>query len=71
VLECHTDAPQATASEGLAQGPYMVARAVFEPMILQTKSDESTDEPPQLSNVQMVISQWLPKVKSQSKLVML
>ena len=37
-------APQATVSEGLAQGPYVAAR--FEPMTLQTKGYESTNEPP-------------------------
>jgi len=31
VLEFHAEAPQATASERLAQGPYMAARVVFEP----------------------------------------
>jgi len=29
VLEFHAEAPQATASQGLAQGPYEVARAGF------------------------------------------
>jgi len=32
--EFHTEALQKTASEGLAQGPYMAARARFEPMTL-------------------------------------
>jgi len=31
MLEFHTEAPQTTASEGLAQGPYVSARAGFEP----------------------------------------
>src|SRR6218665_3332034 len=39
---------QATASEGLAHGPYVVTRAGFEPTILRTKGDESTKEPPHL-----------------------
>jgi len=42
----HAEAPQATASEGLAQGPYVAARAGFEPTILRTKGDESTNEQP-------------------------
>jgi len=32
-------------SEGLAQGPYVAARARFEPTALRTKGDESTNEP--------------------------
>jgi len=40
VPEFHTEALQATASEGLAQGPYMVARAGVRPMTLKTKDDE-------------------------------
>ena len=36
-MEFHTEAPRATACEGLAQGPCMAARAGFEPTILQTK----------------------------------
>ena len=34
VLEFHAEAPQATVSKGLAQGPYVVARAGVEPMTL-------------------------------------
>ena len=45
-LEFHAEAPQATASERLAQGPYVAARAGFEPTTLRTKGDESTNEPP-------------------------
>ena len=44
--EFHAEVPQAIASEGLAQGPYMVARAGFEPTTLRTKGNESTNEPP-------------------------
>ena len=40
--EFHAKAPQATASEGLAQGPCVVARVGFEPMTLRTKGGEST-----------------------------
>ena len=39
-------APHATASEGLAQGPYVAARAGLELVTLRTKGDESTNEPP-------------------------
>src|SRR6218665_1672084 len=45
VSEFHAKAQQATASEGLAQGPYVAARAGFEPMTLRMKGDESTNEP--------------------------
>jgi len=37
---------QATMSEGLAQGPYMVAKVGFEPATLQTQGTELTTEPP-------------------------
>ena len=50
VSEFHAEAPQATASEGLAQGPYMAAGAGFEPTTLRTKGDESTNEPPRPTN---------------------
>src|SRR6218665_1250019 len=43
---CRGFTPQATASEGLAQGPYLAARAGLERMTLRTKGDESTNEPP-------------------------
>jgi len=36
VSEFHAEAPQAIASEGLAEGPYVVARAAFEPATLLT-----------------------------------
>jgi len=36
VLEFHAEAPQSTASKGLAQGPYMAALAEVEPTTLQT-----------------------------------
>jgi len=38
VLEFHAEAPQAPVSEGFAQGPYVVARAGFEPMTLRRKA---------------------------------
>ena len=37
--EFHAEAPQATASGGLAQSPYVAARAGFEPATLRTKGD--------------------------------
>jgi len=46
VSEFHTEAPQPTATEGLAQGPYLVGRAGFKPTIFQRKGSESTNEPP-------------------------
>ena len=44
--EFHAEAPQATASEGLAQGPYVAARARVEPMTLWVKGVDSTNAPP-------------------------
>jgi len=46
VSEFHAESPQATASEGLAQGPHVAARAGFLPATLRTKGVESTNEPP-------------------------
>ena len=43
--EFHAEAPQATASEGLEQDPYVVDRVGFEPATLRTKGVESTNEP--------------------------
>ena len=37
--EFYAEAPQATTSEGLAQGPYVEASAGFEPAILRMKGD--------------------------------
>ena len=36
VWSLHAEALQATASEGLAQGPYVVTRAGFEPATLKS-----------------------------------
>ena len=36
---------QATASEGLAESPYMAARLGFEPVTMQTSGTEPTTEP--------------------------
>src|SRR6218665_622198 len=46
VPEFHAEAPQATVSEELVQGPYMVARAGVEPMAIRTKGVNSTNAPP-------------------------
>ena len=46
VLEFHATAPQATASEGLAKGPYVAARAGFEPTTLWMKVDVPSNETP-------------------------
>ena len=46
VLEFHPEAPQATASEGFAQGPYVAARAGVEPTTLRAIGIDSTNEPP-------------------------
>ena len=42
----HADALQATVSEGLAQGPYMAARAGFETKTLRSKGIDPTNAPP-------------------------
>jgi len=46
VPEFNTEVPQATVSKGLAQGPYMAARAGIELMTLRTKGVDSTKAPP-------------------------
>src|SRR6218665_2590879 len=46
VPEFHAKAPQATVGKGLAQGPYVTARAGVEPTTLRTTGDDSTNEPP-------------------------
>ena len=46
VSEFHAEVPQANMGIGLAQGPYMAARAGFKPTTLRTKGAESTNEPP-------------------------
>jgi len=45
VSEFHAEAPQATASEGFAQGPYVAARAGCELATLRTKGTRFTNEP--------------------------
>ena len=46
MLEFQAEASQATASEGLVQGPYVAARTEFKPATLRTKGVESTNAPP-------------------------
>src|SRR6218665_3012328 len=46
VPEFHAKAPQATASEGRAQGPYVAATAGFEPTTLRSKGMDFTSAPP-------------------------
>jgi len=50
VPEFHAEAPQATVSERLAQGPYLAARAGVKPITLRTKGVDSTKAPPRLHN---------------------
>src|SRR6218665_648770 len=45
VSEPHAEALQATASEGLAQGPYVAASIAFEPATLRMQDAEHTTEP--------------------------
>ena len=51
VSKFHAEAPQPNASEGLAEGPYVAARAGFEPATLRTKGVQSTNEPQRPSNI--------------------
>ena len=48
VSEFYTKTPQATVSEGLAQGPFMAARVGFEPSTLRPTGIDSTNEPTEL-----------------------
>ena len=53
VSEFHAEAPLPTANEGLAQGPYVAAKAGLEPATLWTKGAESTNELPRLEYVRL------------------
>ena len=46
----HAEAPQATANEALAQGPYVAAGAGFESVTFQTQGTKLTTEPPGPTN---------------------
>src|SRR6218665_2328344 len=61
VPEFHAEAPQATANEGLSQGPYVAARAGVEPTTLRTKGDKSTSEPPcpTRESLTLFLREWL------------
>src|SRR6218665_549625 len=47
----HADALQATASKGLAQTPYVAARARFATAILRSKGIDSTNAPLRLTTI--------------------
>src|SRR6218665_505910 len=46
----HAEALQTTISEGLAQGPYVAAKAGFEHTTLRSKGIDSTNAPPRPTN---------------------
>jgi len=52
--EFHAGALQATASEGLAQGPYVAAGVGFEPATFQTEGAELTPEPPRPTRLSQI-----------------
>src|SRR6218665_2400971 len=52
VPKFHAEAPQATASKGLVQGPYVGARAGFEPATFRTKGAESTNALPRPRSIE-------------------
>src|SRR6218665_29012 len=54
VSEFHAETPQATASEGLSQGPYVAARAGFEPTTLRSTGIDSPNELPRPTNYDVV-----------------
>src|SRR6218665_1150207 len=47
----HAEALQEIASERLAQGPYVAARAEFEPATLRSRGIDSTNAPPRPDNL--------------------
>src|SRR6218665_2245718 len=55
VLESHSTVLQVTASEGLAQGPYVAARAGFEPATLLSNGIDSNNAPPRPTYVYMCV----------------
>ena len=54
VPKFHAEEPQATVNEGLAQGPYVAARAGVEVMTLRTKGVGNTNEPPTPHDISLV-----------------
>ena len=61
--EFHAEGPQATASEGLAQGPYIyvAVREEFELTTIRLTAIDSTNEPPRspFSSIQLLFRQEL------------
>src|SRR6218665_2602603 len=55
VSEFHAEAPQATVNERRVQGPYVAARARFEPATLRMKGVESTNAPPRTTIIIIII----------------
>ena len=49
--EFHAEAPQAIVSEALAQGPYVAAKAGFEPTTLLSRGIDSTNAEPRSTHV--------------------
>ena len=49
VSDFYSETLQATVSEGIAQGPYVAARAGFEPTTLRSKGIDSAKAPPRPS----------------------
>ena len=45
IIDTLSELPQATVSEGPAQGPYVAARVGFKPETLRTQGTELTTEP--------------------------
>ena|SRR6218665_2946944 len=62
--EFHAEAPQATASEGLAQGRCVATRAGFELATLWSKGIDSTNAPPCPTSSVMHIIFWSLGVKN-------
>ena len=58
VSEFHAEAPQAIVSEGLAQGPYVAARAGFKLTTFRTTGDEFTNEPPRPTKFYVCLSAY-------------
>jgi len=53
--EFHAEPPHAIVSEGLAQGPYMAARAGLEPTILWTIGVDSINGGPRPTNLPLIM----------------
>src|SRR6218665_1241283 len=64
VPEFYAEVPQATASEGLTQDPYVAAKVGFEPATLRMKGVESTNEPPHPTDHRLLSLLRLNKLSS-------